>query len=266
MYQMNISIEFKEFIINKIVYKEPSVFGPRLQTHWQLIYVEEGEMLMEVEGVGACRVRSGEAVVSLPGNRETFRFAEDGPTRHGWVEAKVDPVTEPELLDSLRVLPFPEVLWGMVEVLGRCADGRGRVVTPLGRDVAEALFAACLDPQRIRGPVRRPIHPAVEAAQRLMRKAYAEPLGLTDLAAEAGVTPAHLIRLYRRELGRTPQRELTHFRLQRAEAMLLETGWTVAEIAHRCGFADPPHFSRCFRAERGLPPGRFRKQRWAGIP
>ncbi len=262
---MNLIPENCEIKLGKVVYKEPSSLGPRVQPYWQLIYVEEGVLEMEVEGVGILQVEENQAVLSLPGNRETFRFAARGVTRHGWVEVRMPSDVEVDRSNPHAVLSFPEVLWGMVEVLGRCVDGRGWVVTPLGRDVAEALFAACLEPGRIRGPLRRPIHPAVGVARRLMRDSYTQPLRLADLASAAGVTPAHLIRLFKRETGRTPQRELLRIRLQRAEALLVETGWTIAEIAHHCGFADPPHFSRRFTAEYGISPGRHRSLRWAGM-
>jgi AraC-like DNA-binding protein len=45
--------------------------------------------------------------------------------------------------------------------------------------------------------------------------------------------------------------------------MLRETGLTVAEVANRCGFQSPFHFSRWVRALHGAPPRAVRAQAWA---
>ncbi len=39
---------------------------------------------------------------------------------------------------------------------------------------------------------------------------------------------------------------------------------TVAEIAYRCGFKDPFHFSRLVKKLQGLPPREVRRRLWAG--
>jgi len=36
---------------------------------------------------------------------------------------------------------------------------------------------------------------------------------------------------------------------------------SLAELAWRCGFADPAHFSRAFKCRFGAPPREFRKSR-----
>ncbi|MEX2608092.1 MAG: AraC family transcriptional regulator [Kiritimatiellia bacterium] len=260
---MNIFTEKTGFWVDKIVYKKPTVFGPRVQTDWQLVFVQCGDAEVELEQGASCRLRAGEAVVLVPGHRETFHFAREGETRHGWLLARVPhqeaAPPEPPLL---RVVPFPPVLRQVVEVMERLAGGGSELVHPLARQMADGLFQACLHPEWREAQRERVLHPAVEKVQGHMTEHFAEPLTLAALAREAGVSPTHLVRLFRRELGITPMRALRRQRLQRAEDLLVHSGWTVAEIAYRCGFADPQHFSRCFRAEHDPSPGRYRKQVW----
>ena len=80
------------------------------------------------------------------------------------------------------------------------------------------------------------------------------------LGGRRRVSPGHLFRIFRTEYGCSPARALEIIRLARAAILLQRSNATLAEIAHRCGFANPYHFSRRFAAVYGLPPGRFRGQ------
>jgi AraC-like DNA-binding protein len=46
-----------------------------------------------------------------------------------------------------------------------------------------------------------------------------------------------------------------------AAELLVESGGLVKEAAQRVGFADPYHFSRCFKAVHGLAPSQLRGYR-----
>ena len=53
-------------------------------------------------------------------------------------------------------------------------------------------------------------------------------------------------------------------RLELAHERLASSGWrarSVAEIATACGFRDPTHFHRVFRARFGATPGELRARR-----
>ena len=57
-------------------------------------------------------------------------------------------------------------------------------------------------------------------------------------------------------------KQLTQLRLGRAQEMLRDPGLvelSIEDIAARCGFADPSHFSRRFRQQFGQPPLQFRR-------
>jgi AraC family transcriptional regulator of arabinose operon len=91
---------------------------------------------------------------------------------------------------------------------------------------------------------------------------YAQVLQLDDLAKVAGVSPNHLIRLFKQELQLTPLEWLWRERIRQAETLLEHSGFSVSEIAFRCGFQNPYHFSRRFKETTGTSPKSYRQKRW----
>lgn len=65
-------------------------------------------------------------------------------------------------------------------------------------------------------------------------------------------------REFRQHYGTTPGRWLLERRLECAEQLLRITGMSVTEIAFECGFEEPSHLSRAFRAKFGCPPSEYR--------
>ncbi len=86
---------------------------------------------------------------------------------------------------------------------------------------------------------------------------YSTDVGLDELAKVAGLSRAHLIRAFRKEFHITPHAFLTDKRVREAKT-LLRQGWSAADTAYHCGFADQAHFTRHFKARTGVTPGAFR--------
>jgi AraC-like DNA-binding protein len=100
-----------------------------------------------------------------------------------------------------------------------------------------------------------------DARVRTMRERLAErleePLTLSRLAAEVGLSPFHAARLFSRSVGMPPHAWRNQLRLARA-AGLLRRGISPGEAAASCGFFDQSHLTRIFRRAYGVPPGRWR--------
>lgn len=98
-----------------------------------------------------------------------------------------------------------------------------------------------------------------------MRACYDEPLSLARLAAEAGVSKFHFVRLFRAATGETPHGHLVRLRMRAARRLLRDTDLSVADVAAACGYASAPHFARVFARHAGCPPTEWRaKARVAG--
>lgn len=49
------------------------------------------------------------------------------------------------------------------------------------------------------------------------------------------------------------------YRLNIAKQLLLESDFSITEIAYRCGFSDASYFSKVFRSSVGVSPLEYRK-------
>jgi AraC-like DNA-binding protein len=96
-------------------------------------------------------------------------------------------------------------------------------------------------------------------ARRYLEEHYAESVRLADIADECGLSPFHLIRVFRRVIGVSPYAYLVQYRVNRAQSMLTQ-GRTVSAIAHACGFSDQSHLTRTFKKAVGVPPGQYVRQ------
>jgi AraC family transcriptional regulator len=86
-------------------------------------------------------------------------------------------------------------------------------------------------------------------------------LELAELAAEAGCSRSHFIRMFRAAVGRTPHRYLLDYRLGKAQALLEQGSLPVGQIAAACGFVSHAHFSSAFRTRFGVAPSTYRRMR-----
>jgi AraC family transcriptional regulator len=83
-------------------------------------------------------------------------------------------------------------------------------------------------------------------------------LTMPELAAEAGVHPAHLAVVFRRFHHTTIGEYVQQLRIQAACTQLRQNQTSMADIALQLGFADQSHFSRIFHRLTGMTPKTWR--------
>jgi AraC-like DNA-binding protein len=107
--------------------------------------------------------------------------------------------------------------------------------------------------------------PGLLEAKRRMESSPERAWRLPELAAAAGFSRQHFGELFRQHFGAPPIAHLIRSRLRLAAHLLRDRNRRVGEVARAAGFADPFHFSRCFRREYGLSPRAWRS-RWSRGP
>lgn len=171
-----------------------------------------------------------------------------------------------EALDLGRALLTPRTLrWPAAATLGR------RMFEELSHpDVGSRLvlqgitleLLAELARARRRADRERPRW--LERVTERLREDFRKPLRLSDLAAEAGVHPAHLAKRFRALHGASVGEFLRRARIDFAARELRETERPLADVAREAGFSDQSHFTKVFRRLTGRTPGEYRARSRSG--
>ena len=90
----------------------------------------------------------------------------------------------------------------------------------------------------------------------LMDANLEEPLELEQLAVYVGRSRRQLERLFKEQLGTTPQRYYLELRITEARRLLQHTELSQVEVLVACGFVSPSHFSKCYSAYFGYRPSK----------
>lgn len=87
-----------------------------------------------------------------------------------------------------------------------------------------------------------------------MEQNYKQHLSLKEFALYTGRSLATFKRDFAKENDMTPQRWLTHKRLEAAYKLLKEGGKNVSEVCWETGFVNRTHFISAFKKQYGTPP------------
>jgi AraC-like DNA-binding protein len=251
-------------VFGDVVYEPGGRFGPRVQTDYQLVVLLEGTMRVEVDGV-VREVGPGEVTLLRPGGRETFAFSSERKSHHTWCAVHRQLVgaelrvacrrAAPVLPVTRRFEQLMELGLGMPLTAGTQSHG---LIDALGLAVLQAYLFT--DARNARRDTDEP--DALRRALAWVGQEGHERTDLPTMATAAGVSPTQLVTLFKRHLGTTPLRYVWENRTRRGAQLLRETGLTVGEVAFRCGFQTPFHFSRWVKQVYGVPPRRLRADSW----
>lgn len=94
-----------------------------------------------------------------------------------------------------------------------------------------------------------------------MAENLAGEFSLDRLAAQAGLSKFHFIRLFKAATGASPSRYQLDLRMNAARRLLRETRRSIVDVALDVGYNHPSRFAELFRRETGLTPSDYRRQR-----
>ena len=99
----------------------------------------------------------------------------------------------------------------------------------------------------------------VRRSLRLMQDRLAEETSMDDLAREVGLSRPHFFKLFKMQMGITPNLYLNTLRTEHAIDELVMTRKSVTDIGLDLGFASQASFTRFFSSNVGIPPTDYRR-------
>lgn len=230
------------------------------------------------------RFQEGDLVLIGP-NLPHFWVSDQGTKR---AEAVVIQFLEDFAGGQFFSIPEVSELEGLLERSNRGLHFRGKIALKGAKAIAElprlkgiqrftrtleilCLLASARDARPLSSPLFRPVLD-LRASERINRACryvfdhFLEPIGLKEIAAEAGMSPAAFSRYFKRMTGRNVVTLLSQTRLGHATRLLLDTEWTVARICFESGFNNISNFNRQFLALHGTTPSQWRAKHASNAP
>lgn len=160
---------------------------------------------------------------------------------------------------TLPVPPGHRIEAGLIHLVRRWEDD-----DPTGTlEATTALMDVLAELLRTRKPAVSATERTREAKlRRVLAMITAKPhadWSCAQLAQTAGLSMPHFTRLFRQWTGYSPVDYVRRQRIDHARRLLADVDLSIKEVAARCGFDDPYHFSRVFRKVDGLSPTEFRE-------
>jgi transcriptional regulator GlxA family with amidase domain len=94
----------------------------------------------------------------------------------------------------------------------------------------------------------------VNTAIQQIRREYAEPLRVEDLASNVAMSVSAFHRHFKAVTALSPVQYLKQIRLLQARTLLVAAGHSVTAAAHEVGYQSSTQFSREYAREFGTPP------------
>lgn len=101
---------------------------------------------------------------------------------------------------------------------------------------------------------------SIENACIYIKKHYREDISLTEMTQYTHFSTSRFSALFKRHTGNTLIEYVNRLRIEEAKKQLVETAFSVSEIAEQTGFSAVSYFTRVFKASVGLSPLEYRKK------
>jgi AraC-like DNA-binding protein len=249
-------------------YPPGATFGPRIMRDYEMVWIVEGDVVWHTDGQDL-PAPAGTVLLARPGMHDGFTWDPRRRTRHGFFHFTIEQggasLPPPESWPLSWTLPDGDVLRPLFHHLDWLRSAHPPDWEELQEGVArQSLLAYLTGAFHTVSDRQEGVHPLIYKVMGHVREAWSDghlrPLSLDGLARAAGVSRAHLARLFREHLDATPVEALRIMRLDRAAGLLARTNLEVQAIAEQCGFVNAFHFSRVFSRQYGRSPREFRKQ------
>ena len=99
----------------------------------------------------------------------------------------------------------------------------------------------------------------IRRSLRLMQESFNVEMEMDELARQSGLSRPHFFKLFKKQMGITPNLYLSTLRTEQAIEDLMSSNKTVTDISYDLGFSSQASFTRFFSSNVGIPPSDYRR-------
>lgn len=213
---------------------------------YEIIYVVEGEVHIR-EGEASYDLVKGDLLVLAPNVEHGGTRVSHGRTSFYWLHYRC---SSPESLNLPKRFAPDEV--DTLRTLGELMHLQQ--ADPVLAELALARFLfECGKEAEYGNKKVREIAAYIRANSRF-------PLSVAEIAERYGYSPDHLSRMFKKEFGYDAKTAVVKNRLEYIESRLLNSEYSIKEIAAQCGFEDENSFVKFFKYHTKTTPTLFRNR------
>ncbi|MEO3945954.1 AraC family transcriptional regulator [Gorillibacterium sp. CAU 1737] len=241
-------------------------WGPAIKDHYKLLFVHKGQGRFRCQGK-VHTLTAGQGFLICPGVIITMEADSFTPWEKSWIAfhgsyaeaylAKAGLSADQPLYHASSDTSLPAAFRAMREADAPGPSRELKMSAAFFHLMAVLLEEACgqtADPK----PANRRTSYAARARE-YVEVNYSREVTVEELAADLGLTRKYLSRLFKEEMGLSPQQYLLSFRLTKASRLLEETSLSIKEVSYSVGYKDPLLFSRMFKQHFGSSPRLYRE-------
>ncbi len=204
----------------------------------KLYTVQAGDIIYIPEG----SVREAHTIKESPMHSYAFNFKWLYDAIH--TRLALPFVTKNKLSSEiLRYIKEFTHIW-MSKPSGYLMNARGRFLLIIHHLLSTIYFDSSSSPYDLR----------VNIVKEYIIDNYSDVLDMNTLASLVNLHPVYLGDLFKKNLNYTIKEFINLIRVNNAEMLLSTGGFSVSEVADRCGFSDVYYFSNIFKKIKGYPP------------
>lgn len=125
------------------------------------------------------------------------------------------------------------------------------------------LIMECISAASTSGKAHH-IPPLVRDIRSYLSAHYNEKITLEHLADRFNLDPYYLQKLFKRSVGQSPMEYIISLRMTKAKSLIRTSSMPISEIAYAVGIDNLSHFTRQFKKQEGMTPGKYRAA-WLSI-
>lgn len=244
-------------------------FGPASRNHFLFHFVLSGNGILlgpDAKGVEQhYSIEANEGFLLMPGHVTTYIADDKTPWQYMWIEfdglrvqetleiagfsldnpvyrSRKEPLREALRDEMLYIVQHENA--SMLELIGHLY----LFLDLLTRSMSGKSIPA---KSRLRNFY---IHEAIS----FIEEHYQQDISVEEIASNCGLNRSYFGKIFKEEIGSTPQKFLLNYRMVKATELLRHTDMPIAEISPLVGYQNQLHFSRAFKGLYGVSPRQWR--------